>query len=125
MHRIFGLSHNFICNFNVAILDEAEVKIGNNVFIGPGTTICTITHALYHQQRNTGIMRSKPVTIEDNVWIGANVTVLPGAEIGNGSVIGAGSVVTGNIPASVVAFGNPCHVIREITPEDMITEIAR
>ena len=114
---------NLICNFNVTILDEAEVWIGDNVFIGPNTSICTITHALDFRQRNEGIMRSAPVTIGSNVWIGAGVTVLPGVTIGDGSVIGAGSLVTKDIPSGVLALGSPCRVVREITEADVVTDI--
>uniref|UniRef100_UPI00256EB61A sugar O-acetyltransferase n=2 Tax=Duncaniella TaxID=2518495 RepID=UPI00256EB61A len=114
---------NLICNFNVAILDEAEVWIGDNVFIGPNTSICTITHALDFRQRNEGIMRSAPVTIGSNVWIGAGVTVLPGVTIGDGSVIGAGSLVTKDIPSGVLALGSPCRVVREITEADVVVDI--
>lgn len=114
---------NLICNFNVAILDEAEVWIGDNVFIGPNTSICTITHALDFRQRNEGIMRSAPVTIGSNVWIGAGVTVLPGVTIGDGSVIGAGSLVTKDIPSGVLALGSPCRLVREITEADVVTDI--
>ncbi len=114
---------NLICNFNVTILDEAEVRIGDNVFIGPNTSICTITHALDFRQRNEGIMRSAPVTIGSNVWIGAGVTVLPGVTIGEGSVIGAGSLVTKDIPSGVLALGSPCRVVREITEADVVTDI--
>ncbi|WP_288154114.1 sugar O-acetyltransferase [Duncaniella freteri] len=114
---------NLICNFNVTILDEAEVRIGDNVFIGPNTSICTITHALDFRQRNEGIMRSAPVTIGSNVWIGAGVTVLPGVTIGDGSVIGAGSLVTKDIPSGVLALGSPCRVVREITEADVVVDI--
>lgn len=117
------MGDNLICNFNVTILDEAEVRIGDNVFIGPNTSICTITHALDFRQRNEGIMRSAPVTIGSNVWIGAGVTVLPGVTIGDGSVIGAGSLVTKDIPSGVLALGSPCRVVREITEADVVTDI--
>lgn len=108
------IGDNFIGNFNLAILDEAEVTIGNNVFIGPNCSLCTIVHALDAGQRNAGIMRALPITVGDDVWIAANVVVLPGVTIGRGAVIGAGSVVTKDVPAGVLAAGNPCRVIREI-----------
>ncbi len=111
------IGDNFIGNFNLAILDEAEVTIGNNVFIGPNCSLCTIVHALDAGQRNAGIMRALPITIGDDVWIAANVVVLPGVTIGRGAVIGAGSVVTKDVPAGVLAAGNPCRVIREIGEE--------
>ncbi len=110
----------FMCNFNVAILDEAQVSIGNDVFIGPNSTICTITHALVAEQRNAGLMRARPVTIGNNVWLGAGVTVMPGVTIGDGTVIGAGSIVTHDIPPCVLAYGSPCRVIRDITDADTV-----
>lgn len=107
------IGENFFSNFNLTILDEAQVTIGDNVFIGPNVTICTITHALDAGQRNAGIMRAQPVTIGDNVWIAAGVTVLPGVTIGDRAVIGAGSVVTRSVPAGMLAVGNPCKVVRK------------
>lgn len=111
---------NFIANFNVCILDEAEVAIGNNVMIGPGCSIITINHALDARQRNEGIMQAQPVRIEDDVWLAANVTVLPGVTIGRGAVIGAGSVVTKSIPAGMLAVGNPCRPLRAVTEADRV-----
>lgn len=105
---------HLVANFNLTILDEAEVNIGHHVFIGPNVCLCTITHALGATARNAGIMRARPIRIGDNVWLAANVTVLPGVTIGDGAVIGAGSVVTKDIPPRVVAVGNPCRVIRPI-----------
>lgn len=126
-HCDFGtnitIGPNFVGNYNLTILDEAQVTIGSNVFIGPNVGIYTVIHALDHRQRNEGIMRSKPVTIGDNVWIGAGVTILPGVTIGERAVIGAGSVVTHDIPAGVLAFGNPCKVVRDITGSDTVSDI--
>ena len=96
---------------------------GNHVFIGPNVGIYTVTHALLPDQRNAGVMRSLPITIGDNVWIGGNCVVMQGVTIGDGTVIGAGSVVTRDIPAGVIAFGNPCRVIRPVTEDDRITEV--
>ena len=105
-HCDFGsqisIGEDFTGNFNLTILDEAPVTIGNHVFIGP----------------NVGIY-----TIGDNVWIGGNCVVMQGVTIGDGTVIGAGSVVTRDIPAGVIAFGNPCRVIRPVTEDDRITEV--
>lgn len=108
------LGENFMANFGLTVLDEAEVRIGRNVMIGPNCSIITITHSLDHKERALGLMRALPVTIGDDVWIAANVTVLPGVSIGARSVIGAGSVVTKDIPADVVAAGNPAKVIKVI-----------
>ena len=103
-----------IINFNFVALDEALIKIGNNCFIGPNCSIYTVVHSLTVEERNQGYMYAKPVTINNNCWLGGSVTVLPGITIGEGSVIGAGSVVTKDIPAGVLAYGNPCKVIRQI-----------
>ena len=109
----------FVGNFNLTILDEANVTIGNHVFIGPNTTICTITHASEAEKRNTGIMKANPVVISDNVWIASNVVILPGVTIGEGAVIGAGSVVTKDVAPMTIVAGNPAKPIRKIaqTPD--------
>lgn len=114
------IGENFVGNFGLTILDEAAVKIGDNVMIGPNCSLITITHALDAAQRNDGVMTARPITIGANVWIAANVVVLPGVEIGDGAVIGAGSVVTRSIPANVLAAGNPCRVLRTITDDDRV-----
>lgn len=106
------IGENFVGNFNLTILDEAEVRIGNNVFIGPNTTLCTIIHEFDATKRNAGIMKAKPITIADNVWIAANVVILPGVSIGEGAIIGAGSVVTKNVEAHKIVAGNPARVIK-------------
>ena len=114
------IGDNFIGNFNLTVLDEAKVSIGDNVMIGPNCTLATITHAMLPDQRNAGIMRALPITIGNNVWLASNVTVLPGVKIGDNSVIGAGSVVTKSVPASTFAAGNPCRPIRPITDKDRV-----
>lgn len=108
------VGENFIGNFNLTILDEADVTIGDNVFIGPNTTICTVIHSLDAAERNSGIMHSLPVTIGNNVWIAADVTVLPGVTIGDRAVVGAGSVVTKNVKEGTVVAGNPARFIRNV-----------
>ena len=126
-HCDFGtqiaIGDHFVGNYNLTILDEAPVTIGNHVFIGPNVGLYTVTHALDAGQRNAGIMRSRPITIGDDVWIGGNTVVMQGVRIGSGSVIGAGSVVTHDIPAGVIAFGNPCRVVRPITAADRIETV--
>lgn len=105
---------NLYINVNCVILDGAKVKFGNNVFIAPNCGFYTAGHPLDVEQRNAGLEYAYPISIGDNVWIGAGVSVLPGVSIGNNSVIGAGSVVTHNIPEGVLAAGNPCRIIRRI-----------
>lgn len=125
-----SMGDNSYANFNFTVLDEGKVVIGKNVFIGPNVSILTPIHPLRYQERNvfynektgrmTGLERAGTVTIEDNCWLGGSVTVCPNVTIGEGCVIGAGSVVTRNIPAHSLAVGNPCRVIRQITEEDSI-----
>lgn len=95
-----------------------KVKIGKNVMIAPNVSIYTAGHPLHPDSRNSGYEYGIPVTIGDNVWIGGSVTIVPDVHIGNNVVIGAGSVVTKDIPDNAVAVGNPCRVIRFITEED-------
>lgn len=117
------LGDNFIGNFNLTILDEAAVNIGDNVMIGPNCTLATIVHAMLPDQRNDGIMRALPITIGNNVWLASNVIVLPGVTIGDGAVIGAGSIVTKSIPANTFAAGNPCRPLRPITETDRVRPV--
>ncbi len=123
------IGDNTYANFNLTVLDVCPVKIGSNVFFGPNVSILTAVHPIRYQDRNAyfrpdGVMTdkeyAKPITIGDNCWFGGNVTVLGGVHIGEGSVIGAGSVVTHDIPAGVVAAGVPCRVIREISDADSL-----
>lgn len=108
----------FYSNHNLIITDGAEVTFGNNVFIAPNCCFTTAEHAIDPQQRRDGLEIAKPITVGNNVWIGAGATVLAGVTIGDNSVIGAGSVVTKSIPGGVVAVGVPCKVMRKITKED-------
>lgn len=110
-------------NHNCTILDTSPIHIGNNCFIAPGVCISAATHPIDAEQRNKDIIVSKPVHIEDDVWIGANSTICAGVTIGKGSVIGAGSVVVKDIPAGVVAVGNPCRVMRKITEADKVVPV--
>lgn len=113
------LGENFFANNNLTILDAAPVTIGNDVLIAPNVGIYTAGHALDPQvRRKTGAEFGLPVTIGNNVWLGANVTVTPGVTIGENSVIGAGSVVTKDIPANVLAYGDPAKVIRKLGKND-------
>lgn len=112
------IGENFYMNHNSVILDCAKVKFGKNVFIAPFCGFYTAGHAIDTQDRIDGLEYAFPITIGDNVWIGGHVCVMPGVTIGDNSIIGAGSVVTKDIPSNVIAAGNPCKVLREITPED-------
>lgn len=109
-----------VINYNCVILDTSPVHIGANAFIAPGVCISCAGHSIDAAQRASGITTSRPITLEDDVWIGANCVICGGVTIGKGSVIGAGSVVTKDIPAGVVAAGVPCKVIRPITEKDRI-----
>ncbi len=109
---------NFYINHYCVILDGGKVTFGDNVFIAPNCVFSTAGHPLDTEQRNQGLEYAYPITVGDNVWFGASVTVLPGVTIGSDTVIGAGSVVNRDIPSGVVAVGNPCRVLRKITEED-------
>ena len=108
------IGENFYSNHNLVILDPAKVTFGDNVFIGPNCGFYTARHPLNAKERITFVEDAKPIKVGDNVWFGGNVCVLAGVTIGENSVIGAGSVVTKDIPANVVAVGNPCKVIRNL-----------
>lgn len=108
------VGENFMANFNLTVLDEAEVTIGDNAFIGPNVSIFTACHPLDAPRRDRNIQWAKPVRIGNSAWIGGDTTILPGVTIGNNTVIGAGSVVTKDIPDNVVAAGNPARIIRHI-----------
>lgn len=123
------LGENFYANFNFTVLDCCPVTIGNNVFIGPNVSLVTPVHPFRWQDRNMKCRSdgslydyeyAKPIVIGDNCWIASNVTVVGGVKIGSGCVIGAGSVVTQNIPDNSLAVGNPCRVIRQITDSDAV-----
>lgn len=121
------IGKNFFANFNLTIQDDAEVVIGDNCNFGPNTTIVTPIHPMLPEERNEMLTAegekkrfcyAKPVHIGSNCWFGASVTVCPGVTIGDNCVIGAGSVVTRDIPANSFAAGVPCRVVREITEAD-------
>lgn len=109
-----SVGKNFYANFNMVILDEANVTFGDNVFIAPNCGFYTAGHPIDPEERNKGLEYAKPITVGNNVWIGAGVSVLPGVTIGDNCVIGAGSVVVGDIQANSIAVGNPCKVIKSI-----------
>lgn len=108
------IGENFYSNHNLVILDPAKVTFGDNVFIAPNCGFYTAGHPLEVEQRNKGLEYARPITVGNNVWFGADVAVLPGVTIGDNCTIGAGSVVTKDIPANSLAVGNPCKVVRSI-----------
>ena len=112
------VGEDFFANYNFTVLDVGKVKIGDNAQIAPNVSIYTAGHPIHPDSRNSGYEYGIDITIGDNVWIGGNTCIMPGVTIGNNVVIGAGSVVTKDIPDNVIAVGNPCRVIREITEED-------
>lgn len=105
-------------NFNLTLVDDGEIIIEDNVMLAPNVTICTGTHPISPALRKKIVQYNLPVVIKRNAWIGAGSVILPGVTVGENSVIGAGSVVTKDIPDNVVAVGNPCRVLREITERD-------
>lgn len=109
---------NFFANYNCTIIDVAQVTIGDNCQLAPNVAIYTAGHPLHPVSRNSMYEYGIEVTIGDNVWIGGNTVILPGVHIGSNTVIGAGSVVTKDIPDWCVAAGNPCRVVKKITEED-------
>ena len=106
------IGDHFFMNHQGIILDEAKVSIGTHVYIGPNCGIYTCAHPMDANMRNQGLETAKPITIGDSVWIGANVTILPGVNIGDDVVIGAGSIVNKDIPSHTVAAGNPCRILK-------------
>ena len=112
------IERKFYANHNLSILDGGRVDIGDYVFIAPNVVITTAGHAIDPEQRDKGLEIALPISIGSHVWIGANVTILPGVKIGSNVVIGGGAVVTKDIPSDVIAVGNPARILRKITAED-------
>ena len=112
-YNIFLGAGTFL-NHNIYLMDCAQIKFGKKCFIGPNCGFYTAIHPFDVEKRNEGFEIAKPISIGDNVWIGADVAILPGVEIGDNCVIGAKSLVSKNIPSGVLAFGNPCKIIREL-----------
>ena len=110
--------NNVYANFNLTLVDDCDIYVGNNVLFGPNVVLTTGTHPIEPKLRSRQAQYNVPIYIEDNVWIGSNCVVMPGITIGKNSVIGAGSVVTKDIPSNVIAIGSPCRVIREINDRD-------
>lgn len=112
------LGNNFYANYDCIMLDVNEIHIGNNVLLGPRVGIYTAGHPISSKVRNSGLEFGTSIVIGDDVWVGGNTIINPGVTIGSNTVIGSGSVVTRDIPANVIAAGNPCRVIRKITTQD-------
>ena len=122
LHANWGIHTHFgdhvYANFGLTLVDDTDIYVGSYVMMGPNVVLATAGHPVCPELRRKQAQFNLPVHIGENVWLGAGVIVLPGVTIGENSVIGAGSVVTKDIPANVVAVGNPCRVLREITDRD-------
>lgn len=116
------IGHDTFINRNAYLMDGCGITIGSHCFIGPNCGMYTAVHATVAEERNQGLEKALPIVIGDNCWLGGDVKILPGVTIGNNTIIGAGSIVTKDIPSNVVAVGNPCRVLRPITDEDKIGE---
>ncbi len=108
------IGDNVFINLNNYLMDCGKIIIGDNVFIGPSCGLYTAIHPLNKEERNKGLEMAEPITVGNNVWIGANVVIFPGVTIGDNCVIGAGSLVNKSIEANSLAFGNPCRVVKKI-----------
>ncbi len=122
-HANFGGKHihfgnNVYANFNLTCVDDTHIYVGDNTMFAPNVTLATGTHPILPSLREKGLQFNMPIHIGKNCWLGAGVVVLPGVTIGDNSVIGAGSIVTKDIPENVVAVGNPCKVLRKIDEKD-------
>ena len=112
------LGNNVYANFKLTLVDDTDIYIGDSVMLGPNVVLATAGHPVDPELRRLVYQFNQPIHIGNNVWLGAGVIVLPGVTIGDNSVVGAGSVVTKDIPANVVAVGNPCRILREINEHD-------
>lgn len=122
-HSNFGGRHchwgnNVYANFNLTMVDDTHIYVGDNTMFGPNVTIATAGHPILPELREKAYQYNAPVHIGKNYWLGAGVIVLPGITIGDNVVIGAGSIVTKDIPSNVVAVGNPCKVLRPVNDRD-------
>jgi galactoside O-acetyltransferase len=127
-HAGFGsnvhIGDDFFGNVNLTFVDDVDIRIGDGVMIAPSVTLTTTGHPVHPARRVDFARFSQPILVEDKVWIGSNVVVLPGVRLGYGSVIGAGSVVSRDVPPMVVAVGAPCRVLRPVTDDDLTTRTA-
>lgn len=117
-HVHFG--SGIFANFNLTLIDDGHIYVGDRVLFGPNVIVATANHPLYSKLRRQEMQYTRDVHIGENVWIGSGAIILPGVNIGKNTVIGAGSVVTRDIPENVLAVGNPCRVVREIGEQDRI-----
>ena len=123
LHANWGGRHvhfgsNIYANFHLTLVDDTHIYVGDNTMFGPNVTVCTAGHPILPELREQGYQFNATVHIGRNCWIGAGAILLPGVTVGDNTVIGAGSVVTRDIPANVVAVGNPCRVLRQIDARD-------
>lgn len=123
LHANWGGHHvhfgNYVyANFNLTLVDDTHIYVGNHVMFGPNVTLATAGHPIHPELRKKQAQFNAPITIGSNVWIGAGAIISPGITIGDNTVIGAGSIVTKDIPANVIAVGNPCKVLRTINEYD-------
>lgn len=112
------LGENVFFNFNCVLLDVAKITVGSRTLFGPNVQVYTATHPVNYLERSSGLEYGKPILIGEDVWIGGNAVICPGVKIGNRSIIGAGSVVTKDVPDDVIAAGNPCRVIKVQKKQD-------
>lgn len=122
-HSNFGGHHvhfgrGIYANFNLALVDDTHIYVGDHTMFGPNVTVATAGHPILPELRAQGYQYNAPVHIGENCWFGAGAIVLPGITIGNNVVVGAGSIVTKDLPDNVVAVGNPCHILREVNEHD-------
>ena len=115
-HVHFG--KNVYANFNLTLVDDTHIYVGDNTMFGPNVTVATAGHPILPELRERGYQYNAPVHIGKNCWIGAGAIILPGITLGDNVVVGAGSVVTGDLPSNVVAVGNPCRILREVSERD-------
>ena len=118
--RTVHFGKNIYANYNLTLVDDTQIYVGDYTMFGPNVTIATAGHPIHPDLRRRGLQYNLPVHIGSNCWLGAGVIVMPGVTIGDNTVIGAGSVVTKDIPSGVVAVGNPCRVLREVGEHDKI-----
>lgn len=123
LHSNWGGKHvhfgkGVYANFNLTLVDDTHIYVGDNTMFGPNVVLATAGHPILPELRLSAYQYNMPIRIGKNCWLGAGVIVLPGVTVGDNSVIGAGSIVTKDIPANVIAVGNPCKVIREINDRD-------